>query len=68
MSFLGFVANQVQTPRSLNGLVSLMSVYPATLGILSLAIIIFLYPLNDRKMAEVALTLKGRRAEDAKTA
>jgi GPH family glycoside/pentoside/hexuronide:cation symporter len=65
MGFLGFVANQDQTARSLNGLVSLMSVYPAILGILSLAIIIFLYPLNTKKMTQIASDLRGRRADDA---
>jgi glycoside/pentoside/hexuronide:cation symporter, GPH family len=65
MGFLGFVANQVQTPRSLNGLVSLMSVYPTVLGLISLVIIIFLYPLNVKKMSQVAIDLRNRRADDA---
>jgi GPH family glycoside/pentoside/hexuronide:cation symporter len=65
MGFLGFVANQAQSARSLNGLVSLMSFYPMALGLLSLAIIIFLYPLSEKKMAQIAFDLKGRRADDA---
>jgi glycoside/pentoside/hexuronide:cation symporter, GPH family len=64
MGFLGFVANQVQTASSLHGLVSLMSFYPAVLGLISLGIIIFLYPLSEKKMSQIALDLKGRRAED----
>ena len=65
MSSLGFVANQVQTPESLHGLVKLMSVYPATLGILCLFLIGILYPLNETRMAAIAADLKTRRAADA---
>jgi GPH family glycoside/pentoside/hexuronide:cation symporter len=65
MSTLGFVANQAQTPGSLHGLVELMSVFPAALGILSLLIVTFLYPLNEKKMSEIAAVLKVRRAADA---
>ena len=65
MSGLGFVANQVQTTRSLNGLVELMSIFPAAVGALSLLILVVLYPLNEKKMSEIAADLKVRRAADA---
>jgi GPH family glycoside/pentoside/hexuronide:cation symporter len=65
MSFLGFVANQVQTPRSLHGVVQLMSIFPAALGVLSLLLVAFLYPLNEKRMSEIAGDLKTRRAADA---
>jgi GPH family glycoside/pentoside/hexuronide:cation symporter len=65
MSSLGFVANQVQTAGSLHGLVELMSVFPAAIGILSLMLLVFLYPLNEKKMSEIASELKVRRAADA---
>jgi GPH family glycoside/pentoside/hexuronide:cation symporter len=64
MGFLGFVANQTQSPSSLHGLVSLMSIYPMYLGLLSLAIMVFLYPLNAKRMSEIALALKIRRADE----
>ena len=64
MGSLGFVANQAQTPRSLHGLVELMSVFPAALGILSLLLLVFLYPLNEKKMAQIASDLKARRAAE----
>jgi GPH family glycoside/pentoside/hexuronide:cation symporter len=65
MSSLGFVANQVQTPRSLNGLVELMSIFPAALGLVSLLILLLLYPLNESSMSEIAADLKTRRAAEA---
>jgi GPH family glycoside/pentoside/hexuronide:cation symporter len=67
MGSLGFVANQVQTPESLHGLVELMSVFPAALGILALFLLAFLYPLNEKRMAEIAADLRTRRAADAAT-
>jgi GPH family glycoside/pentoside/hexuronide:cation symporter len=65
MGTLGFVANQVQTPESLRGLVDLMSIFPAALGILALLLLTFLYPLNEKKMSEIAADLKMRRAAEA---
>jgi GPH family glycoside/pentoside/hexuronide:cation symporter len=65
MHFLGFVANQVQTPRSLHGVIQLMSIFPAGVGVLSLLLVAFLYPLNERRMSEIAQDLKVRRAADA---
>jgi GPH family glycoside/pentoside/hexuronide:cation symporter len=64
MSSLGFVANQVQTPGSLHGLVELMSIFPAGVGLVSLFILLFLYPLNEVRMSEIAADLKARRAAE----
>jgi GPH family glycoside/pentoside/hexuronide:cation symporter len=65
MSYLGFVPDQVQTPRSLHGMVELMTIFPAGLGVLSLLLVAVLYPLNEKKMSEIAAVLKVRRAADA---
>ncbi len=59
----GFVANQAQTPESLHGLVKLMSILPAALGVVSMVILMF-YPLHEKKMAEIEVELKKRRAAD----
>jgi len=64
MQSVGFVANAVQTPASLHGLVLLMSVLPAALGTLSLAIVL-LYPLNEARMARIASDLRERRCLEA---
>jgi GPH family glycoside/pentoside/hexuronide:cation symporter len=65
MGSLGFVANQTQTPESLHGLVKLMSIVPGALGILALLLLTLLYPLNEKRMSEIAADLKARRATDA---
>ena len=62
MSGLGFIANQVQTPESLNGLVKLMSIFPACLGVVSLVIVMLFYPLSEAKVDEISADLKARRA------
>ena len=62
---VGFAANQVQSPAALNGLVKLMSIFPAVFGILATLIFVIFYPLNEAKMSQIAADLKARRAEQA---
>jgi GPH family glycoside/pentoside/hexuronide:cation symporter len=57
----GFMANSVQNSESLRGLVSLISVLPALIGVVSLVCVLF-YPLNESKVAQIAFDLKARRA------
>ena len=64
MQSVGFVANTQQTPSSLHGLVLLMSVIPASIGIVSIVLLLF-YPLNEHRMSQIAHDLKLRRAADA---
>jgi glycoside/pentoside/hexuronide:cation symporter, GPH family len=64
---VGFVANQVQTPAALDGLVKLMSIFPAAFGILSILILVIFYPLNETKMAQISADLKTRRAAEEPT-
>jgi GPH family glycoside/pentoside/hexuronide:cation symporter len=61
LNAVGFVANQVQTPSALNGLVKLMSIYPAACGLLAIAIFLIFYPLNEKKLAQIEADLKARR-------
>jgi len=65
---VGFVANQVQTPSALNGLVKLMSIYPAAFGLLAILLFLIFYPLNEKKLAEIAKDLATRRAASEATA
>jgi len=62
MSSVGFQANAVQTPESLTGLVRLMSLIPAGIGIVSAIILVVLYPLSEAKVAQISADLKTRRA------
>jgi GPH family glycoside/pentoside/hexuronide:cation symporter len=64
MSKVGFHANTAQTAASLNGLLLLMSLIPGAIGVVSIMIVL-LYPLNERRMAEIAADLRERRAKDA---
>ena len=64
MQSVGFIANATQTPRSLHGLVLLMSLIPASLSALAVALVLF-YPLTDAKMSQIASDLKERRAREA---
>jgi GPH family glycoside/pentoside/hexuronide:cation symporter len=61
MSQVGFQPNQAQTQESLRSLVMLFSLIPAGIGVLSLLILFFIYPLNDRRVAEIGAELKERR-------
>jgi len=63
MASVGFKANTAQTPESLHGLVLLMSVIPAALGVVSAVIVLF-YPLNETKVAQIEADLKARRAAE----
>lgn len=68
LNTVGFVANQVQTADALHGLVNLMSLYPAAMGVFALLILLIFYPLNEAKVAQIAADLKARRdAEAART-
>ena len=61
---VGFVANQVQTPEALHGLVKLMSIFPSVFGILAILILVIFYPLNETKVAEISRDLAARRAAE----
>jgi GPH family glycoside/pentoside/hexuronide:cation symporter len=60
MSQVGFQANQLQSRESLNGLVLLFSLIPAGFGVVAL-IIMFFYPLNDKRVQEMTAELVERR-------
>lgn len=62
MSQVGFKPNEEQSPESLNGLILLFSLIPAVLGLLSM-IIIFFYPLSDKRVEEIGNELTERRKE-----
>jgi len=61
MASVGFQANTAQNAASLHGLVLLMSVIPAALGIVAIAIVLF-YPLDEAKVRQIGAELAARRA------
>lgn len=66
LQFVGFEANVVPSDAVKGSLVSLMSLYPALIGVLSIVIFLF-YPLTEKRMAEINADLSARR-EQAGTA
>jgi len=61
LGYYGFVANQTQPPETINGIILLMSGYPAIFGILGGLLIIF-YPLTNKFMIKIEEDLVSRRA------
>ena len=63
LAFYGFVPNVPQSADTINGIILLMSFYPAIFGLLGGIIMIF-YPLNDKKMIEIENDLVARRGQE----
>ena len=59
LAAFGFVANQTQTPESLNGIRLMMSIIPA-IGSVIATIAIFFYPLDDKTMAKIEKEIAER--------
>jgi GPH family glycoside/pentoside/hexuronide:cation symporter len=66
MASVGFKANVEQTAASLHGLILLMSIIPAALGVVSVLIVLF-YPLNEAKVTQIGAELAERRKTAAAT-
>jgi GPH family glycoside/pentoside/hexuronide:cation symporter len=58
----GFAANQEQTAKGLQGIRTVMSIYPAIFALLGM-IFMFFYPLNKSRMAQVESELIERRKQ-----
>jgi GPH family glycoside/pentoside/hexuronide:cation symporter len=61
LASLGYVANQVQTGASEQGIVLLMTIIPAIFALISVGVIL-LYPLTDKQVSEFQVTL-GKNLE-----
>lgn len=62
LAYYGFVANEVQTTETLNGIVLLMTIYPAIFGIIG-GILMLFYPLTNKTMEKIEEDLSLRRSE-----
>ncbi len=60
MSWFGFRANIEQTPETLQGLKSLMSLIPVVFGLISITLLAF-YPLGEKVVSQMSADLKARR-------
>ncbi len=63
-SYYGFVANAVQTPRSLHGITMLFSVLPGTFALLAGLAIVF-YTLDETTVKQMERELAARKAAAA---
>jgi len=61
LSHYGYVADAVQTPRSLHGITLLFSVLPGVFALLS-GLAIFFYPLEESQVKEIERDLAARKA------
>ena len=62
LAYYGYIANQTQTPETINGIIMLMSIYPAIFGLIGCALMFF-YPLNNKTMEKIEQDLILRRQE-----
>jgi len=60
LACVGFKPNVAETPEVLHGLVLLMSLIPAAIWAVFLALVYF-YPLNEKRLAEIEFDLRSRR-------
>lgn len=65
LGYYGFVANEVQTTETINGIILLMSIYPAVFGIIGGLLLLF-YPLTNKMMVKIEEDLTARRLEQGK--
>jgi GPH family glycoside/pentoside/hexuronide:cation symporter len=62
LAFYGFVPNQPQTAEATNGIIMLLSIYPAIFGFIGVALMFF-YPLTNKMMKQIETELNLRRQE-----
>ena len=61
LAFFGYVANQVQTPEALNGILMMYSIIPGGLALIN-GIILFWFPLTQKQTDKIQSDLEVRRA------
>jgi glycoside/pentoside/hexuronide:cation symporter, GPH family len=60
LGWIGFQPNVAESPAVLRGLVLLMSLFPAAIGVIYLIVALY-YPLNEKRLAEIEVDLRVRR-------
>lgn len=60
LAYFGFEANQIQSDQAINGIKMFLSILPAIGTTLSM-VFIFLYPLSENRMEEIAKELEQKR-------
>jgi GPH family glycoside/pentoside/hexuronide:cation symporter len=65
LAIYGYQANVEQSEESIKGIVLLMSIYPAIIALFGMVVMV-LYPLNNKKMAQIETELVERRKQTEK--
>ena len=60
LAFYNFAPNQAQTSFTIDGIIMLMSIYPAIFGIIG-GLLMWFYPLNNKMMIQIENDLTARR-------
>lgn len=63
LDYYGFVANQVQSAGTIDGIIKLMSIFPAIAGIIGGLLVLSFYPLTNKMMVTIEEDLTARRKE-----
>ncbi|MBN1996335.1 MFS transporter [candidate division KSB1 bacterium] len=63
LGYYGFIANELQTPETQQGIRMLMTIFPAIAGLIGSAVMLF-YPLTNKKMIQVERELEERRKSE----
>jgi len=64
LAYFGYMPNVAQAPRTVNGILLMVSVIPAVAALIAIAALWF-YDLSDRQVGLIADELKARRAAEA---
>jgi len=61
LAWVGYVANQPQTPRALDGIRGLMFIYPGAMAAFTFFLMFFCYKLTDKRFKEIVTELGERK-------
>ena len=61
LAWVGYVANQTQTPTSIEGIRGLMFIYPGAMAIFTCVVMLLCYKLTDKKYREILLELSKNK-------
>lgn len=64
LAMVGYVPNHAQTATALTGIRGLVFIYPVIMAVLT-AILMFFFPLTDKKYNQIMIDLRNRRAKKA---
>jgi Na+/melibiose symporter-like transporter len=61
LAWSGYIPDQQQTPEAIHGILLMLGLIPAVLGLCACALMFF-HPLTDNRMSDIGAELARRRA------